>query len=84
MKDCKSYSVAPPLADIALRNIWNLDMALDVNTRTETVELLSREADCLKHKLEEERKKLNDVTCTKFPIKIIIHVCYVKLLLMTF
>ncbi|KAL5243228.1 hypothetical protein ACI65C_010638 [Semiaphis heraclei] len=62
MKDCKSYSVAPPLADIALRNIWNLDMALDVNTRTETVELLSREADCLKHKLEEERKKLNDVT----------------------
>jgi len=38
-------------------------MALDVNTRTETVELLSREADCLKHKLEEERKKLNDVTC---------------------
>jgi len=70
MKDCKSYSVAPPLADIALRNIWNLDMALDVNTRTETVELLSREADCLKHKLEEERKKLNDVTCTYLLLKL--------------
>lgn len=63
MKDCKSYSVTPQLADIALRNIWNFEMSLDVNTRTETVELLSREADCLKYKLEEERKKLNDVTC---------------------
>jgi len=63
MKDCKSYLVTPSFADIVLKNIWNLDMALDVSTRTETVELLSREADCLKHKLEEERKKLNDVTC---------------------
>lgn len=72
MKDCKSYSVAPPLADIAFRNFWNLDMALDVNTRIETIELLSREADCLKHKLEEERKKLNDVTCMCLAIKIIL------------
>lgn len=72
MKDCKSYSIAPPLADIALRNFWNFDMALDVNTRVETIELLSREADCLKHKLEEERKKLNDVTCMYLALKIVL------------
>lgn len=72
MKDCKSYSVAPRLADIALRNFWNLDMALDVKIRVESIEFLSHEADCLKHKLEQERKRLNDVTCIYLAMKIIL------------
>lgn len=31
--------------------------------KSESIEALTREAEALKHKLEEERQKLNDVTC---------------------
>lgn len=33
----------------------------------ETVESLTKEAEALKQKLEDERQKLNDVTCMSFP-----------------
>lgn len=40
-------------------------MALNENGN-ESIELLTKEADHLKQKLEEERQKLNDVTCKAF------------------
>lgn len=38
-------------------------MAQDSTVKIESVEALTKEADALKAKLEDERQKLNDVTC---------------------
>lgn len=43
------------------------DGELKVNSPVDSLEVLSKEAEMLKTKLEEERQKLNDVAC-EFPV----------------
>ena len=44
------------------------DGELKVHSPGESLEALSKEAEALKIKLEEERQKLNDVACKKLPL----------------
>lgn len=41
-------------------------MAQDASVKVESIEALTKEANELKTKLEDERQKLNDVTCKLF------------------
>lgn len=50
------------------------DGGVKVAAPVETVESLMKEAEVLKAKLEEERQKLNDVTCKISFLNIIFHV----------
>lgn len=43
--------------------LYVIIMAQDNTVKIESVEALTKEADALKAKLEDERQKLNDVTC---------------------